>query len=67
MASRLYMSTMKKTQAADEVVKTTIRMPRAVWHAARVRALDEQIDFQDLVVAALEAYLKKPLRKRGGR
>ena len=61
------MSTMKKTQAADEVVKTTIRMPRAVWHAARVRALDEQIDFQDLVVAALEAYLKKPRRKGGQR
>jgi hypothetical protein len=61
------MSTMKKTQAADEVVKTTIRMPRTVWHAARVRALDEQIDFQDLVVAALEAYLKKPRRKGGKR
>ena len=61
------MSTMKKTQAADEVVKTTIRMPRAVWHAARVRALDEQIDFQDLVVAALEAHLKKPRRKGGKR
>jgi len=61
------MSTMKKTQAADKVVKTTIRMPRAVWHAARVRALDEQIDFQDLVVAALEAYLKKPRRKGGKR
>jgi hypothetical protein len=59
---------MKKPKAADDsVVKTTIRMPRAIWHAARVRALDEQIDFQDLVVAALEAHLKKPLRKRGGR
>ena len=61
------MSTMKKTQPADEVVKTTIRMPRVVWHAARVRALDEQIDFQDLVVAALEAYLKKPQRRGGKR
>jgi hypothetical protein len=58
---------MKKPQTADEVVKTTIRMPRAIWHAARVRALDEQIDFQDLVVAALEAHLKKPRRKRGKR
>ena len=59
---------MKKPKEADDsVVKTTIRIPRAIWHAARVRALDEQIDFQDLVVAALEAYLKKPRRKGGKR
>ena len=59
---------MKKPKEADDsVVKTTIRLPRAIWHAARVRALDEQIDFQDLVVAALEAYLKKPRRKGGKR
>jgi hypothetical protein len=58
---------MKKSKSADEVVKTTIRMPRVVWHAARVRALDEQIDFQDLVAAALEAHLKKPRRKGGQR
>ena len=58
-----------KTPKEDDnsVVKTTIRMPRAVWHAARVRAFDEQIDFQDLVAAALEAHLKKPQRKGGGR
>ena len=59
---------MKKPKEADDsVVKTTIRLPRAIWHAARVRALDEQIDFQDLVAAALEAHLKKPQRKGGGR
>jgi hypothetical protein len=46
-----------------EVVKSTIRLPRAVWHAARVRALDERIDFQDLVAAAIQAYLKKPSRE----
>jgi hypothetical protein len=61
-------SIMKKSkQAEDSIVKTTIRLPRGVWHAARVRALDEQIDFQDLVVAALEAHLKKPRRKGGAR
>jgi hypothetical protein len=49
-----------KKQTAEESVKTTIRLPRAVWHAARVRALDERVDFQDLVAAAVEAYLKKP-------
>ena len=58
---------MKKQKTDDSVVKTTIRLPRTIWHAARVRALDEQIDFQDLVVAALEAYLKKPRRKGGKR
>jgi hypothetical protein len=57
----------KPRQGDDSIVKTTIRLPRAVWYAARVRALEEQIDFQDLVVAALEAHLKKPRRKGGAR
>jgi hypothetical protein len=57
----------KPKQTDDSAVKTTIRMPRAVWQAARVRALEEQIDFQDLVVAALETHLKKPRRKGGAR
>jgi hypothetical protein len=54
---------MKKKQ---EAVKTTIRLPHAIWHAARVRALDERLDFQDFVAAALEAYLKKPSSTKEG-
>lgn len=47
-------------------VKTTVRIPAALWRAARVRALDERADFQDVVVRALEAYLKTAVRRREG-
>ena len=43
--------------------KTTIRLPEDVWRAARIRALDENRDFQDLVADALQRYLKKPTLK----
>ncbi len=39
-----------------EMVKTSLRLPRDVWRAARLKALDERMDFQDLVAKALEAY-----------
>lgn len=52
---------MKKPRPADDesVVKTTIRLPRPIWHAAKVRALEERVDFQDLVAHAIEQYLKQ--------
>jgi hypothetical protein len=46
-----------------EMVKTTLRLPRAIWLAARTRALEDGIDFQDMVAAALEQYLKTSRRK----
>jgi hypothetical protein len=50
---------MKKPKPmAGETVKTTLRLPRALWHAGRVRALEQRMDFQDLVALALTAYLK---------
>ena len=52
-----------KKKPTEESVKTTIRLSRAVWHAARVRALEERMDFQDLVAAAIQAYLKKPSKE----
>lgn len=53
---------MKKPKT-EEVVKTTVRLRRDVWHAARVRALEQRIDFQDLVAAAVELYLKAPRKE----
>ena len=47
---------------AGELVKTTMRLPRNLWHAGRVRALEERIDFQDLIALALAAYLQKPAK-----
>lgn len=54
---------------AGEIIKTTMKLPRSLWHAARVRALDERIDFQELVARALAAYLQKPAKggKEGAR
>jgi hypothetical protein len=49
------------------MVKTTVRIPREVWEAVHHRAIDERADFQELVVKALEAYLKTASKKGGRR
>jgi hypothetical protein len=41
-------------------------MPREVWRAARIRALDEDRDLQDVIVSALELYLKTPVKRQQG-
>lgn len=41
--------------------KTTVKLPQHLWRAAQIRAIDEDRDFQDVVAAALELYLKKPV------
>ena len=46
-------------------VKTSIEIPEDVWRAAKIRAMDERKNFQDLVAAALREYLKRP--KKGGK
>jgi hypothetical protein len=49
----------KKAEAAAEPgVKTTVVIPRPVWQAARHYAVDQRLAFRDVVVAALEMYLK---------
>jgi hypothetical protein len=47
-----------KRGSDGEIVKTTIRMPRALWDKLRHRAVDENTDLQTLVARALAAYLK---------
>lgn len=54
-------------KTTDEMVKTTIRLPRSVWRGAQHRAIDEGRNVQNVVADALTAYLKTPLRKEGGR
>ncbi len=49
-----------ESEQKGSVVKTTVRLPRKLWRDARVRALDEGVDLQDLVAAALKLYLKAP-------
>ena len=47
----------------DDIVKTTIRLPRALWNELRHRAIDEDVSSETLVAKAIEAYLA---RKKGG-
>ena len=48
---------MKK--ATEETVKTSIKLPRVLWQAAHVRAMEERTDLAGIVRKALEQYLKR--------
>ena len=58
---------MKTRVAAEEDrnVKTTIELPERLWRAAKIRAMDEHIDFRRVVIAALEEFLKSKGKKAG--
>jgi hypothetical protein len=45
-------------------VRTSIEVPEDIWRAAKIRAMDEKRNFQDVVAEALREYLKKS--KKGG-
>ena len=53
----------RTSKEAGAMRKTTLRIDQEVWRAARIRALDERVGFQDIVDRALRLYLKTP---RGG-
>lgn len=48
----------------QEMVKTTILIPRELWRRAKVRAAETDADFRTVVIQALEAYLAK--KTKGG-
>jgi predicted DNA binding CopG/RHH family protein len=51
---------MKKRRAEQaDIVRTTIRVPRRLWEAAKHRAIEERLPLQDLVIKALQNYVKK--------
>ena len=53
----------KKT---ERMVKTTISLPEDLWKGAKIRAMDERMDFRSVVIAALEEYLRtevKPIKE----
>ena len=58
-------SYMKKLKT--EAVKTSVELPRELWKAAHVRALDEHSDLRGVITAALELYLKTAKAKAQGR
>ena len=39
--------------------KTTLHLPEDLWKAAKIRAIELDMDATDLVALALEQYLKK--------
>lgn len=43
----------------DEIIKTTIRVPRELWNAVQHRAIDEGTSAQDIINRALAGYLKR--------
>lgn len=45
-----------------ETAKTSVRLPRELWRAAHIRALDEGRDLQDVIASAIELYLKAPAK-----
>ncbi len=47
-------------------MKTSIEIPEDVWRAAKIRAMDEKKNFQDVVAEALREFLRKG-RKGGGK
>ena len=42
------------------MVKTTLVLPEALWLRAKRRALDERADLRDVIMKALELYLRTP-------
>jgi hypothetical protein len=48
-----------------EIHKTNLGFPRRLWEAARIRALKEGRNLEELVAEAVSDYLRKV--KRGGR
>jgi hypothetical protein len=45
------------------LVKTTLLLPPPLWRAAKVRAVDERTNLKQIVVKALQAYLRTPLKE----
>lgn len=49
----------KQTKGTDkEIVRTTIRVPRDVLDKAKIQAIKEQTSLQDLIIKALQSYMK---------
>jgi hypothetical protein len=42
----------------ETIIRTTIRVPERLWMKTKQRAIQERSTAQELVILALEAYLK---------
>lgn len=50
---------MKKNPTAPAIKKATIRLPQDLWRKATIRALDDNVSLEKVIVVALERYLKE--------
>ena len=53
----------KKQNDLDPIVKTTLRIPESLLKRAKIRGIEDGQPLQDVIVSALEQYLKQ----KGGR
>jgi hypothetical protein len=56
--SLLEVPPMKQPKAKEEIAKTTIRMPAALWAKARILAINKGITAEALVIQALTNFMK---------
>jgi hypothetical protein len=58
---------MKKSEWGEGVhtIKTSVEIPEELWAAAKIRAVHEKSNLQDVIAAALRQYLRAP--KKGGK
>lgn len=40
-------------------MKTTVELPEELWRKAKIRAMDDRSDLRSVIIAALEAHLRK--------
>jgi hypothetical protein len=46
-------------------IKTSVEIPEELWTEAKIRAVHDKINLQDVIAAALREYLKRP--RKGGK
>jgi hypothetical protein len=44
-------------------MKTSVEIPDDLWRTAKHQAIEEGVDLKDIIVKALELYLKRKIKK----
>ena len=47
-----------KPKPKNEMIATTVRVPREFWSKVRTRAFEEKLGTAELIIKALDQYLK---------
>jgi hypothetical protein len=53
----------RPTKEDIPVKKTSLELPEPLWRAAQIRALDEHTSLKQIMVNALQAYLRTPKKE----